>query len=102
MTAETVFFDYDAVVTHNASQAVTVRRTNAQAQKWLYIGVRNLPTARAAFSGVLTVEDAPAVSAAPCVNATAAACRAAMALPSTACTVVKRRARCSAKSPAPA
>jgi leishmanolysin len=75
VTSETVFMDYDAVIARNGTQSVTVRRTNTQSQRWLYIGVRNMPTARSSFIGNLVANEAPTVSMPPCESADPDVCR---------------------------
>lgn len=76
VTSETVYFDYASVAAQNSTfQSVTVRRTNAASQKWLYIGVRNLPTARASFQGSLLVTESASITMPACVDPSPAVCR---------------------------
>jgi len=75
VTSETVFVDYDALIAHNGSQSVTVRRTNTLSQKWLYIGIRNLPTARTSYIGTVTITESPNITMALCSSNDPEDCR---------------------------
>lgn len=76
LLSEAVVYDHAAVVAHNGTQAVTVRRSNPATQKWLYLGVRNLPAARASFVGSVTVSDRSTYSMRSCLTLPPAVCRA--------------------------
>ena len=82
VTSEAAYVDFDSVAAaSNGSQTIVIARASPAAQSWLYIGVRNMPSARAAFSGAVTAREAAAPSLAACTaaeaNATTAAALAA-------------------------
>jgi len=73
ISSEAVFQDFDSISVGNASQRIVARRSSPGSQAFLYVGVRNSPSARAAFAGLVTVSEAPSTSLANCSAADAGA-----------------------------
>ena len=57
VSSESVFVHLDNVTSRSGIQTVILRRSNPSSQAYLYIGLRNLPFARASFFGLLKVSE---------------------------------------------